>query len=380
MTKRDYYEILGVQKNAGEDSIKKAYRKLALKYHPDRNPNNKEAEEKFKEAAEAYEVLRDTEKRRLYDQFGHAGLEGAGFQGFGGFEDIFTSFGDIFGDLFGMGGGRRRGGPMRGADLRFDLDIEFEEAAFGAEKEITINRYETCSKCNGTRAKPGTSPTACVMCAGTGQVSHTQGFFSISTTCSRCHGEGTIVQTPCPTCKGMGKEAKKRNISIKIPPGVETGSRMRVRGAGEGGDRGGPSGDLYVFITVMDHPDFTREENDIRSFVSVSFVQATLGAKIKAKTLEGSRNLSIPAGTQPGKIFKIRGAGMPSIHGYGRGDFLIEVRVKTPTNINPRQEELLREFAKLSGEDVPSKKQTLFQKLKEVKEEVFPGDNDSKNK
>lgn len=379
MTKQDYYKILGVQKNAGENEIKKAYRKVAKKFHPDANPNNKEAEEKFKEAAEAYEVLRDPEKRRIYDQYGHAGLEGSGFHGFHGFEDIFTSFGDIFGDIFGMGGGRR-GGALRGADLRYDLDITFEEAAFGTEKELSLKRYESCSTCNGTKAKPGTSPTACVMCAGTGQISHTQGFFSIATTCSRCHGEGTIIQTPCPKCKGLGKEAKKKSISIKIPPGVETGSRLRVRGAGEGGERGGPPGDLYVFITVLEHPTFTRDGNDIRSITSISFVQATLGGKIKVKTLEGSQSLTIPAGTQSGKIFKIRGAGMHSLHGYGRGDFLIEIHVETPTKITPKQEELLREFARLGGEEAPPKKQTFFQKLKEVTEEVFPGDHESDKK
>lgn len=372
MTKRDYYEILGVQKNAGDNEIKKAYRKSALKYHPDRNPNNKDAEEKFKEAAEAYEVLKDQEKRQVYDQYGHAGLEGSGFQGFGGFEDIFSSFGDVFGDIFGMGGGHRRGGPKRGADLRYDLEIKLEDAAFGLEKELTINLYEVCSSCNGTRAKPGTKPITCVMCAGTGQVSHTQGFFSIATTCSRCHGEGIIIETPCTTCKGVGKEPKEKTISIKIPPGVDTGSRLRVRGAGEGGDRGGPSGDLYVFISVKDHPDFIREENDLRSVVPISFVQATLGSKIKVKSLEGSQNLSIPAGTQSGKVFKIRGAGMHSLQGYGRGDLLVQVQLITPTKLTARQEELLCEFAELGGETIPPRKQTFFQKLKEVKEEVFP--------
>lgn len=376
MTKRDYYEILGIQKNSRETEIKKAYRKMALKYHPDRNPNNKAAEDKFKEAAEAYEVLKDSEKRQLYDQFGHAGLDNSGFQGSPGFDDIFSNFGDVFGEIFGMGGGRHsRNGPARGADLRYDLEIAFEEAAFGVEKELALQRDEVCSTCNGNRAKPGTSATTCVMCAGTGQVTKTQGFFSIATTCSRCRGEGSIIQTPCPTCRGMGKEPKTKTISIKIPPGVETGSRLRVRHAGETGERGGPSGDLYVFVSVQDHPIFTREGDNIRSKVSIYFVQAALGAKIKVETLEGDRSLVIPAGTQPGKVFKIRGAGMHSLQGYGRGDFLIEIQVKIPTDLTHKQDDLLREFAESRGEEVHHKKQNFFQKLKE---EVFSANVETK--
>jgi len=360
-TKRDYYEILGVSRNADENEIKAKYRRLALKYHPDRNPGNKEAEEKFKEAAEAYEVLRDPEKRRIYDQFGHEGLAGTGFSGFRGFDDIFSSFGDIFEEFFGFGA--RRGGrtaARRGADLRYDLTIDFMAAAFGTETEIEIEKLVTCPTCEGTGCRPGTYPETCQYCGGSGQVSRTQGFFSIRTTCPNCHGEGRVIAHQCRECRGTGKVKRKKKVTVRIPAGVDSGSRLRLTGEGESGTRGGPPGDLYIFITVRPHEFFKRQNNDVICQVPISFVDAALGVDVTVPTLTGNKRLHIPRGTQPGDVFRFKGEGIPSLRGYGRGDQIIQVIVKTPTHLTRKQENLLKEFARLESSKLSSKIKKMF--------------------
>lgn len=365
MTKRDYYEVLGVHRDATADELKKAYRKLALKHHPDRNQGNSEAEEKFKEAAEAYEVLSNSEKRNLYDQYGHEGLKSTGFSGFRGFDDIFSSFGDIFGfgDLFGSSSGRRRNGPQPGADLRYNLRISFKEAVFGVDKEIDVEKLETCTVCEGEGAEPGTSRTTCPSCQGRGQVARSQGFFTISTTCSRCQGSGTVIETPCHGCHGAGKVTRQKTLSIKIPAGVDTGARLRLQGEGEGGLRGGPSGDLYVFIGVHEDETFKRDGEDVYCEAKISFTQAALGADIEVPGLEARQKLTIPRGTQTGKVFKIQDAGIPSLRGYGRGDEYVQVTVETPTDLSEDEERLLREFAEVRGDEVSQKKKGLLNSL-----------------
>jgi len=345
MEEKDYYKILGVSRNATEDEIKKSYRKVAMEHHPDRNPGNKEAEEKFKIASEAYEVLRDPEKREIYDRYGIEGLKGTGFTGFRGFDDIFSAFGDVFQDFFGFGPTHRRRTAARpGADLRYDVKISFFDAAFGKEAEIEIPKNIACEACGGTGAKPGTHPTQCPSCKGTGQVTRSQGFFTISTTCSQCRGEGSTVPHPCKECRGYGKAKKIRKIQLKIPPGVDTGSKLRIRGEGEEGERGGPPGDLFVFIYVEPHDFFSREGDDVICQIPISFTQAALGTEIEVPTLNGAKNLKIPKGTESGEIFRIKGEGFPRIRGYGRGDEIVQVMVRTPKNLTKRQEELLREF------------------------------------
>lgn len=350
MEDKDYFRILGVSRDASEEDIKKSYRKIAMLYHPDRNPGNKEAEEKFKLASEAYEVLRDPEKREIYDRYGIEGLKGTGFTGFRGFDDIFSAFGDIFEDFFGFGSPyKRRTRARQGADLRYDLKISFHEAAFGIETEIDIPKNATCEECNGTGAKPGTYPTQCPNCKGTGQVTRSQGFFTISTTCSQCHGDGKFISHPCKECRGAGKVRKNKKIQIKIPPGVDMGSKLRIRGEGEPGERGGPSGDLFIFIYVEPHDFFLREGDEIVCQIPISFPQAALGAEMEIPTLNGKKTISIPKGTESGEIFRIRGEGFPKLKGYGRGDQLVQVIVKTPKNLTKRQEEILREFEEASG-------------------------------
>lgn len=353
MEKRDYYEVLGVSRNSSEEEIKKSYRKLALKYHPDRNPGDKEAEEKFKEAAEAYEVLHDPEKRQLYDRFGHAGLQGAGFQGFQGFDDIFSSFGDIFEDFFNFGfGGSRRGRSAShpGHDLAYDLKISFEEAVFGTEKTVEIPTIIECDACNGTGMEPGSKEEVCPVCKGQGQVFQAQGFFRISTTCQQCNGSGTVITSPCKTCKGSGRHRGARNVNIKIPPGVDTGTRLRIRGKGESGFRNGSAGDLYVRLLVEPHEFLERDGDNLYCRVPVSFTQAALGYTVQIPTLNGTKTLEIKPGTQPGDTYRFKGEGVPHLQAYGQGDLIVEIAVKTPTNLNNRQKELLKEFAEIEAE------------------------------
>ncbi len=357
--KRDYYEVLSVGRNASESELKKSYRQLALKYHPDKNPGDHEAEEKFKQAAEAYEVLRDPEKRKIYDQFGHEGLKGKGVGGFGGFEDIFSAFGDIFGDFFGGGGGQRGG-----ADLRADTTISFEEAAFGTEKSVEIRKHVPCRTCKGSRSKPGTSPVLCGTCRGTGQVVRSQGFFSLQSPCPHCHGTGQIIKDPCLTCHGEGVEIDKKEISVNIPAGVDDGSRLRLRGEGEA-PPGMPAGDLYVFVHVQAHEFFHREGLDIYSQLNISFSQAALGAEIEVPLLDNkTKVISITPGTQSGDRYRIQGAGIPQIRGRGRGDQIIQLIVETPKKLNKRQKELLHELSEIDGKPVKEKLKGIFQRLK----------------
>jgi len=360
-TKRDYYDILGVDHNADENEIKACYRKLALKYHPDRNPGNGEAEERFKEAAEAYEVLRDPEKRGIYDQYGHEGLQGTGFSGFRGFDDIFSSFGDIFDEFFGFGGMRRsRTAARRGEDLRYDLTISFMDAAFGVETEIEIEKLETCHTCEATGCEPGTYPEDCRYCGGTGQVTRTQGFFSIRTTCPHCRGQGRAITHPCAECRGTGRVRRRKKVSVKMPAGVDTGSRLRLTGEGESGIQGGPPGDLYIYVRVEPHEFFRRNNSDVICQIPISFVQAALGDEIGVPTLNGEKKLHIPKGTQPGDVFRFKGEGIPSLRGYGRGDQIIEVLVKTPTGLTKKQQALLKEFARLESTKLSSKIKKIF--------------------
>ena len=361
-TKRDYYEILGVSRNASESDLKSAYRKQAIKFHPDKNPGNKDAEEKFKEAAEAYEVLQDAKKRQIYDQFGHQGLEGAGFSGFHGFEDIFSSFGGIFDDMFGFTGRNRQSRTQRGSDLRYDLRIKFMEAIFGTEAEINLERTAVCSTCEGSGCKSGTYPSTCQHCHGSGQVSSSQGFFTVRTTCPSCRGQGQTIANPCAECHGAGKVLVAKKVSVKIPAGVDTGSRLRLTGEGEAGSFNGPPGDLYVFIHVEPHDFFQRDNLDITCSIPVSFIQATLGDEISVPTLNGQKTLKIPKGTQPGDIFAFNGEGVPSLRNGNRGNQLIQVDVKTPTHLTDKQEELLREFQRLESK----KSEKLTTKLKHI--------------
>jgi molecular chaperone DnaJ len=360
-TKRDYYEVLSVGRNATESELKKSYRKLALKYHPDKNPDNKEAEEKFKEASEAYAVLSDPKKRRIYDQYGHQGLEGAGFSGARGFDDIFSSFGDIFEDFFGFGSRRRsRSTARRGSDLQYELKLEFMEAAFGTEKSISIEKAEVCPTCSGSGCKPGTQPEACNYCGGTGQATRTQGFFTVSTTCPSCRGKGKIISDPCANCSGSMQVFVEKTVSVKIPAGVDSGSRLRLTGEGEAGIGGGPPGDLYVFIHVKEHEKFIRQNNDIISTIQISFIQASLGDHVKVSTLDGEETLKIPKGTQYGETFRLPGRGIPSLRGYGRGDQIIQVQIVTPTNLNKKQMALLNEFSKLESDKLKNKLKNIL--------------------
>ncbi len=352
MSKRDYYEVLGVAKNATDQEIKSAYRKLALQNHPDRNPGDKAAEDRFKEAAEAYAVLADADKRHLYDRFGHAGLGsaatgGAGFDPtvFTGFEDILGGLGDIFGfgDLFG--GGRRRGGPQRGADLRYDLEISFEESARGSETSIQIPRQETCDTCKGTGAAPGSKPATCPQCQGRGQLRYQQGFFTVARTCGQCRGSGHIISNPCPGCRGAGRIQRERKLTVKIPAGIATGQRLRLNGEGEDGAGGGPAGDLYVVVHVQEHPFFHRDNNDLYCEIPLNYPTVALGGEITIPTLEGDEPFKVPEGTQTGQTFRLRGRGMPDVTGRGnRGDLLVTVKVLTPKKLNREQKKLLEQL------------------------------------
>lgn len=364
---RDYYEVLGVERSASEEEIKKAYRKLAMKYHPDRNPGDAEAEQKFKEAAEAYDVLRDPAKRDQYDRFGHVGNMGGGF---GSTEDIFAHFSDIFGDLFGFaaaGGGMR---PMAGADLRYNLTITFAQAASGDEIKLSLPKHIDCPECKGTGAAAGSAPETCRHCGGTGQLRRSQGFFQLAMPCSACHGTGQIITKPCPKCKGEGTVESIREIVVRVPAGIDTGTRLRVRGEGEAGIHGGPPGDLYVVLHVEQSKDYRRQGQDLIYTCNISFVKAALGCRVEVPGLKGPLPLEIPKGIQSGSLLRLAGEGMPYPGRTQRGDLLVEVRVVTPTKLTEKQEELLREFEKYEQEEGPLDKakdfvKNLFKKEKE---------------
>lgn len=363
--KRDYYEVLGVHRNASDTEVKKAFRKLAIQYHPDKNPGDNEAEEQFKEITEAYEVISDPQKRAQYDQFGHAGVSGGGFSsaGFG----AGTPFGDIFSDIFGdLFGGRPRGRGRRGDDLQYNLELSFEEAAFGVEKQIDVPFSKRCGDCGGSGAKPGTEPKVCPTCRGAGQVRFQQGFFSVSKTCSHCNGEGRVVENPCSSCRGTGMVRDTKNLAVKVPAGVETGTRLKLTGEGGQGIKGGGNGDLYVAISVKPHAIFAREDNDVLCEIPISFVQAALGCEVEVPTLDGKVSMKVPDGTQSGRMFRLRGKGIPQLQGYGRGDQLVIIKVETPCNLNKRQRELLEEFAKISGEEVHPMKKNFFEKVMDI--------------
>ena len=368
--KRDYYDVLGISRNASDQEIKSAYRKLALQHHPDRNPGNKEAEEKFKEAAEAYSVLSDPQKRVNYDRFGHAGV-GAG-AGFGGFDpNVFSDFSDILGDIFGFGdifgSGRRSGRAQRGADLRYDLDLTFEEAVFGTTKKIKVPRHETCGECSGTGAQKGSGPTTCPTCNGYGQVRFQQGFFSLTRTCSQCQGTGQMIKNRCPQCRGEGRAILEKTLELKIPAGVDTGSKLRVTGEGDAGAKGGPTGDLYVVLSVQEHEFFERREHDLYCHIPITYPQAALGAQIAIPTIDGDEEkLAIPGGTQTGSTFRIRGRGISKRGGSARGDLYVTVDVVVPTKLSREQKDLLSKLATtIDIENKPIQKKIL-ERVKEI--------------
>ncbi|PYQ64296.1 MAG: molecular chaperone DnaJ [Acidobacteria bacterium] len=359
MAKRDYYEVLAVTKTASQQEIKSAYRKIAVRDHPDKNPGDKEAEERFKEAAEAYAVLSDADKRARYDRFGHQGVSGAGAGGFD--PTIFADFSDILGDLFGFGGAGRRGGAngmTRGADLRYDLTLTFEEAAFGTETTLRIPRLESCPKCSGSGSANGAPPAVCQACGGRGQVRFTQGFFTVARTCPQCQGEGRVISDPCTECRGEGRVEEERSITVKIPAGVDTGARLRLAGEGEHGRRGGPPGDLYVVLQVRPHKQFRRDGSTVLSRATISYPQAVLGSSIEVDTLHGKSTLDIPAGTQHGRDFRLRGQGIPRLDGAGKGDHVVsvEVEVPQPRDLSPEELQLLRRLAELGGHPVKEEK------------------------
>lgn len=369
MQKRDYYEILGVRKDSSEQEIKSAYRKLAIQHHPDKNAGDKEAEEKFKEGAEAYSVLSDPDQRARYDRFGHAGVNSSagGFQGFD--PDVFSDFSDILGDFFGFGdvsGGSRRqpNQPRRGADLRYDLEINFMEAVAGVKTKIKIPRQETCQSCRGTGADPKEGLSTCTACQGQGSVRYQQGFFTIRRTCSTCQGQGQLIKKACSQCRGQGQVRNEKVLEIKIPAGVDQGSRLRIMGEGEGGPKGGPSGDLYVVLSVEEHPFFQRQDNNIYCEIPISFSQAALGGETTVPTLEKPQKIKIPAGTQSDTVFRLKGRGIVSLNGYGKGDQLVRVKVATPKKLTKEQKELFEQLAAISGDAEESS--SLFEKVKEI--------------
>lgn len=366
--KRDYYEVLGVSRSASEAELKSAYRKKALEYHPDRN-SGADAEDKFKEVNEAYAVLSDAQKRASYDRFGHAGVSGAtspgaGFDPFSIFETFFGGGDFDIGDLFGMGGRTRRR-SNRGADLRYDLEISFEEAVFGLETHIKVPRLESCGACGGSGAKKGTVPVNCSTCGGRGQVRYTQGFFSISRPCTACHGAGRIIKQPCTECRGEGRLRREKTLKVRIPPGVDAGVRLRVAGEGEAGMQGGPAGDLYVVLSVGEHPFFDRRETDLHCVIPITFWQAALGADIQVPTLQGETALKIPEGTQTDTVFRLRNHGVPDLNGPGRGDLFVKVRVQTPTHITKDQRKLLQQFAEISPADNQPAEKSMFEKVRD---------------
>jgi molecular chaperone DnaJ len=375
MAKRDYYEILGVSRDASNEHIKKAYRKLAVKFHPDKNPGDKQAEERFKELGEAYDVLADPQKRAAYDRFGHSAFDArsrAGGGARGGFHDPMDIFREVFGggagsifeDLFG---GERRdpGAPQRGSDLRYDMELTLEEAARGCEKEIPLTKLEACDACHGTGAEKGSSTKVCATCAGRGQVLTSRGIFSIAQTCPRCEGAGRIIEHPCHTCRGAGRREKASRVKLKIPAGVDTGTRLRSAGNGEAGTRGGPQGDLHVVLHVRNHEIFHRDGDDLVCEVPISFVQAALGAEIEVPTLSGKANIRVPAGTQSGTVFRLRGRGISNVQGYGVGDLHVRVNVEVPTHLNAAQKASLQQFAELCDESVNPIGKSFFDRARE---------------
>jgi molecular chaperone DnaJ len=376
VSKRDYYEVLGVDRQATEQQIKSAYRKLALKYHPDRNPGDKQAEEAFKEAAEAYAVLADPQKRSMYDRFGHAGVNASGAGGGAGFDPtIFADFSDIFaglGDMFGFGdlfGGarRRRTGPQRGSDLRYDLEITFEESYEGTETSILVPREETCTTCKGSGAAPGTSPETCAQCRGTGQLRYQQGFLTVARPCSNCRGTGRTISKPCTSCRGAGRVTKERKLTVKIPPGIATGQQLRLSGEGEHGLYGGPPGDLYVVVHVQEHPVFHREGDDLYCELPINFPTLALGGTVKVPTLDEPEDLTIPAGTQPGTRFRVRGKGMPNVNGRGRGDLHVIARVAVPKKLTREQKQLLEQLAAtMPAQADASEEKPFFERVKGI--------------
>ncbi len=371
MAKRDYYEVLGIERNASDDEIKRAYRRLAKKYHPDLNPGDAEAEAKFKEINEAYNVLINPETRAQYDRFGHEGPTGQGFGGFdfGGIDDIFDMF--FGGTGFGTGSRYRRNAPVRGADIRYDLDISFEEAAFGTKKEIEVVRMEPCSECEGTGAKDGTQPVTCTVCNGTGEVSYAQntafGRFVNVRTCDRCNGEGTIIEEPCRRCHGRKKVRRARKISINVPAGIDNGQAITLRGEGETGERGGPPGDLYVYITVRPHKIFKRQGYDIYCDIPITFGQAALGAELQVPTLEGKIKYRIPEGTQTGTVFRLRNRGISHLRSNTRGDLYVKVNIEVPKRLNEKQRELIRQFEEITQDlQYNDERKSFFEKMKDA--------------
>ncbi len=372
-SKRDYYKVIGVGRDASEQEIKSAYRKLALEYHPDRNPGNREAEERFKEAAEAYSVLGDLEKRGRYDRFGHAGVGGAGGPGASGFDpSVFSDFSDILGDLFGFGdtfsgaGRQASRSASRGADLRYDLELSFEEAAFGKTTRIKVPHQETCSKCGGVGALKGSGPTTCSTCDGYGQVRYQQGFFSITRTCSQCQGSGQFIKDPCKHCHGDGRVVKKKTLELKIPAGVDSGSRLRVANEGDAGPRGGTPGDLYVLLNVGRHDFFERRDDDLFCHIPISFAQATLGAEISVPTLDGDEILKIPAGTQPDSVFRIRKAGIAAANGRGRGDLYVNIKMRVPTKLTREQRAIVSKLGETEEVENHPIQKKILEKVKEI--------------
>jgi molecular chaperone DnaJ len=354
MSKRDYYEVLGVSKDASERDIKKAYKRLAMKYHPDRTEGDANLEAKFKEVKEAYEVLTDSQKRQMYDQYGHAAFEqnGGGHGGFGGGQGDFGDiFGDVFGDIFGGGGGRRQSRQQRGADLRYNMELTLEEAVRGKEVEIKVPTWVSCEPCDGSGAKAGSKPKTCPTCLGAGQVQMRQGFFAVQQTCPTCQGTGTVISDPCDSCHGQGRVEKTKTLSVKIPAGVDTGDRIRLTGEGEAGMHGAPSGDLYVQVSVREHPIFTRDGNNLYCEVPISFTTAAIGGEIEVPTLDGRANLKIPAESQTGKMFRMRSKGVKSVRSGSVGDLICKVVIETPINLNERQKELLKELEESMGAD-----------------------------
>jgi molecular chaperone DnaJ len=374
VTKIDYYELLGVGRDASDQELKTAYRKLAMQYHPDRNPDNPEAEEKFKACSEAYQVLSDSEKRAAYDRFGHAAFQGGGGAGagpfagggFGGAQDLGDIFGDLFGEMFNMGGQRKGSRVQRGRDLRYDLTIEFEEAVFGKEKQITIRRAETCTDCRGTGAAKGKAPMTCPQCKGAGQMRFQQGFFSVARTCGQCNGTGSIISDPCRVCSGQTTIQREHGILVKIPAGVEQDTRIRYQGEGESGKYGGPAGDLYVVLNVKPHAFFERDGDDLHCVMPVSFPQAALGTELEIQTLHGPETIKVPEGTQSGREFKLRGKGVPHLNEHGKGDLIVEIRVATPMKLNKAQRELIKQLGETMVIENEPQSRSLFSKVKDM--------------